>query len=63
MEELFVKKIKEGPVIQMDETPVQVMKEPDRPDIRKSYMWLARAGRRMLPWCITGIIRLGMPDI
>jgi transposase len=44
MEELFVKKIKEGPVIQMDETPVQVMKEPDRPDIRKSYMWLARGG-------------------
>ena len=44
LEELFVKKIKEGPVIQMDETPVQVMKEPDRPDTRKSYMWLARGG-------------------
>ncbi|MCK5736299.1 MAG: IS66 family transposase [Spirochaetaceae bacterium] len=44
LEELFVKKIKEGPVLQMDETPVQVMKEPERPDIRKSYMWLARGG-------------------
>lgn len=44
LEELFVTKIKEGPVIQMDETPVQVMKEPGRPDTRKSYMWLARGG-------------------
>ncbi len=44
LEELFVKKIKEGPVIQMDETPVQVMREPERPDTRKSYMWLARGG-------------------
>jgi transposase len=44
LEELFRKKIKEGPVIQMDETPVQVMKEPDRPNTAKSYMWLARGG-------------------
>jgi transposase len=44
LEESFVKKIKEGPVIQMDETPVQVMKEPGRLDTRKSYMWLARGG-------------------
>ena len=44
LEKLFVKKIKEGPLIQMDETPIQVMKEPDRPDTRKSYMWLARGG-------------------
>jgi transposase len=44
LEELFVKKIKEGPFIQMDETPLQVMKEPERPDTRRSYMWLARGG-------------------
>lgn len=44
MEELFRKKIKEGPVIQMDETPVQVMKEPNRADTSQSYMWLARGG-------------------
>jgi transposase len=42
--ELLKKHIKSGPVLQMDETPVQVMKEPDRPDTRKSYMWLARGG-------------------
>jgi len=44
LEELFVTKIKEGPVIQMDETPVQVMREPGRSDTCKSYMWLARGG-------------------
>jgi transposase len=44
LEELFVRKIKEGPVIQMDETPVQVMKEPGRNDKTDSYMWLARGG-------------------
>lgn len=44
LEELFIRKIKEGPVIQMDETPVQVMKEPGRDDKTDSYMWLARGG-------------------
>ena len=33
-----------GPVINMDETPVQVMGEPERSDTTKSYMWLARGG-------------------
>lgn len=28
----------------MDETPVQVMKEPGRTNTQKSYMWLARGG-------------------
>jgi transposase len=36
--------VKSGPVIQMDETPVQVMGERDRKDTDKSYMWLARGG-------------------
>jgi len=44
LEELFKKKIKEGPVIQMDETTVQVLNEPERPDTCKSQMWLARGG-------------------
>ena len=44
LEELFLKKIKEGPIIQMDETPVQVMNEPGRDDTQQSYMWLARGG-------------------
>ncbi len=36
--------IRSGPVINMDETPVQVHGEPERPDTAKSYMWLARGG-------------------
>ena len=44
LEDLFKRKIKEGPVIQMDETTVQVMGEEKRPDTAKSYMWLARGG-------------------
>jgi len=36
--------LKNGPVIRMDETTVQVMGEEGRSDIDKSYMWLARGG-------------------
>ena len=36
--------IKSGPVLQMDETTVQVMGEEGRKDTQKSYMWLARGG-------------------
>ena len=36
--------VKSGPVIQMDETPVQVIGEEGREDTQKSYMWLARGG-------------------
>jgi len=42
--EVFKEKIKEGSVIQMDETTVQVLGEENRPDTSKSYMWLARGG-------------------
>ncbi|MCK4516833.1 MAG: IS66 family transposase [Spirochaetaceae bacterium] len=42
--ELFRALIRAGPVVQMDETPVQVLHEPGRPNTRKSYMWLARGG-------------------
>lgn len=40
----FREAIREGPVIQMDETPVQVLREPGRANTTKSYMWLARGG-------------------
>lgn len=33
-----------GPVIQMDETTVQVMNEPEKSNTSNSYMWLARGG-------------------
>ena len=36
--------VKGGPVMQMDETPVQVIGEEGREDTQKSYMWLARGG-------------------
>ena len=36
--------VKSGPILQMDETTVQVMGEEDRKDTQKSYMWLARGG-------------------
>jgi transposase len=39
---LLKETVKSGPVIQMDETTVQVMGEEDREDTQKSYMWLAR---------------------
>jgi transposase len=41
---LMKKMLKTGPVMQMDETTVQVMGEEGRSDTRKSYMWLARGG-------------------
>ena len=36
--------LKSGEVLNMDETPVQVMGEEGRKDTSKSYMWLARGG-------------------
>jgi transposase len=38
------KQLQAGSVLQMDETPVQVMNENDRENTQKSYMWLARGG-------------------
>ena len=43
--ELLLREIRSGPLINMDETPVQVLKEPGRKDTSKSYMWVARGGR------------------
>ena len=44
--------VKSGPVIQMDETTVQVMGEEGRDDRQNSYMWLARGGppKRKAVW-------------
>jgi len=42
--ELLEEELKSGPLIQMDETTVQVMGEEERADTQKSYMWLARGG-------------------
>ena len=42
--ELLQQEIRSGPVINMDETPVQVLKEPGRENTTKSYMWVMRGG-------------------
>ncbi len=42
--DLLQKDIRLGPVINMDETPVQVLNEPGRPNTSKSYMWVFRGG-------------------
>lgn len=42
--ELLHAQILSGPLIQADETTVQVMKEPGRADTSKSYMWVFRGG-------------------
>ena len=39
----------DGPLIQADETPLQVLKEPGRAATTKSYMWLFRGGPRGRP--------------
>jgi transposase len=42
--DLLKETVKSGPVIQMDETTVQVIGEEDRRNTQNSYMWLARGG-------------------
>ena len=42
--EIFLEEIRSGPIVQMDETRVQVMKEVGRPDTSQSYMWVLRGG-------------------
>jgi transposase len=44
LQDLLKDQILSGPVIQMDETTVQVMNEPEKVNTSKSYMWLARGG-------------------
>lgn len=42
-----------GPVMQIDETPLQVLREPDREAAQKSYMWVYRGGPtgHLVPVC------------
>jgi len=47
--DLLKKEILSGPLIQIDETTVQVMKEPGRSNTTKSYMWVFRGGTRNHP--------------
>jgi transposase len=42
--ELLIREIRSGPLVNADETPVQVLKEPNRPNTTKSYMWVLRGG-------------------
>ena len=44
--------VRAGPIINMDETPVQVMGESGRPNTSSSYMWLARGGPVEAPVCL-----------
>ena len=49
---LLRKEILSGPVVNIDETTVQVMKEPGRDNTSKSYMWVALGGARGKPGVI-----------
>jgi transposase len=42
--EVFLDEIRAGPVVQMDETRLQVMKELGRANTTKSFMWVIRGG-------------------
>lgn len=44
IEELLWQEVLSGPVIQVDETPVQVLSELNRKDTSLSYMWVFRGG-------------------
>jgi len=42
--ELLQKELLTGPLVNADETPVQVLNEPDRSNTTDSYMWVFRGG-------------------
>jgi transposase len=50
--ELLREKIRAGPYVQIDETTLQVLKEPGRAPESKSYMWTYRGGEPGKPWPI-----------
>lgn len=43
--EILRAELRAGPLINVDETPVQVLNEPGRANTTKSYMWVFRGGR------------------
>jgi transposase len=42
--QIFIEEIRAGPVVQMDETRVQVMNELERANTAQSFMWVMRGG-------------------
>ena len=49
LRELMVREIRSGPMVNIDETPVQVLNEPGRANTTKSYMWVFRGGSIQRP--------------
>ncbi|MHB8483352.1 MAG: IS66 family transposase [Nitrospiria bacterium] len=47
--QLLWQEIRSGPLINMDETPVQVLNEPGRANTSKSFMWVFRGGEIKQP--------------
>ena len=43
--DLLREEIRSGPLINIDESPLQVLKEPGRKNTSKSYMWVYRGGQ------------------
>lgn len=50
--ELLESKMRAGPLINIDETSLQVLKEPSRKADTKSYMWVRRGGESGKPVCL-----------
>jgi transposase len=46
---ILEERLRSGPLLQIDETIVQVMDEPGRPNTTKSFMWVARGGDPRAP--------------
>lgn len=49
LRDLLHTEVRAGPCVCIDETPVQVLKEPGRAATQKSYMWVMRGGEREHP--------------
>ena len=47
--DILYKELRRGPLINIDETPVQVLGEPGRANTTKSYMWVFRGGPQDKP--------------
>jgi transposase len=47
--DLLREEIRSGPLINIDESPLQVLKEPGRKNTSKSYMWVYRGGQSDRP--------------
>lgn len=47
--DLLQEEIRSGPLINVDETPYQVLNEPGRSNTSKSYMWVFKGGRENRP--------------